>query len=514
MGFELQRLTASGVIHAERTILCSLGASAVLCLSAPFFLNTDRITTGMLLGAGTLSAGLFGVSAQISEGKQKVYHSLEQADLKSLKQHLQGEAVYDYVTTAIAAKRRVADYVNRLPMQERPRWIAEYQLQGLVTLPEPPAQQSPSPAGIPNPDIADIDEEFVQSVTNPGAMKILQALAANYPEYIRIDGAWIDELCNAASNQNMTLRSNHHFYLSGGTQSGKSTLAGVIINKIAAKSQTPAIVIGSDPKDDVTRWLCKFSRKFDGMKELKNWITFATGMIDQQKARVSIVGGECHGVPELFLAQDEVDSVYGGGKGLPGMVDADTAKDLQGFWNYIIKFTAGLKGHGLFMGQSPLSGETGFSRPSLKNVCFIAVGQTSSYILDHPQDFLNVKKEILEILRQACELLDKAGVRYALVIPTRSNPFVALIPEFDIKGLEQKQDSKPNADTVNSSKNNQQSSQQQVDWYQEIRKWATELGRRPHFQEIKQKWHELTGQELNEKGVTLLLENLGYSNNS
>ncbi|MEH1985578.1 MULTISPECIES: hypothetical protein [unclassified Nostoc] len=283
MPFELQRLTASGVIHAERTILCSLGASAVMCLSAPFFLNTDRITTGMLLGAGTVSAGLFGVSAQISEGKQKVYRSLQEADLKSLKQHLQGEAVYDYVTTAIAAKRRVADYVNRLPVNERPRWIAEYQLQGLVTLPEPPAQQSPSPTGIPNPDIADIDEESVQSVINPGAMKILQALAANYPGYIRIDGAWIDELCDAASNQDMTLRSNHHFYISGGTQSGKSTLAGVIINKIASLSQTPAIVIGSDPKDDVTRWLCKFSRKFDGMKELKNWITFATGMIDHKK---------------------------------------------------------------------------------------------------------------------------------------------------------------------------------------------------------------------------------------
>ncbi|AUB44914.1 Archaeal DNA helicase HerA or a related bacterial ATPase, containings HAS-barrel and ATPase domains (plasmid) [Nostoc flagelliforme CCNUN1] len=46
------------------------------------------------------------------------------------------------------------------------------------------------------------------------------------------------------------------------------------------------------------------------------------------------------------------------------------------------------------------------------------------------------------------------------------------------------------------------------------RLWANELGRRPQFQEIKQKWHELTGQELNERGVTLLLENLGYPNNS
>ncbi|MBD6621156.1 hypothetical protein FNW02_37030 [Komarekiella sp. 'clone 1'] len=506
MTFELERITSSPVINAERTILCSLGVSTLMCLSAPFFLNTDKVTTGILLGAGTVTAGLFGVSAQISESKQKVYRALEEADLKSLKQTLQGEAAYDYVTTAIGAKRRVADFVNRLPVQERPRWIAEYGLQGLVTLPEPPARQLPPRPGIPNPDIADIDEESVQSVINPGALQVLQTFAANYPEYIRLDAAWLDELCDAASNQDMTKRSNHHFYLSGGTQSGKSTLAGIIINKIAAKSQAPAIVLGSDPKDEVTRWLCKFTRKFDGMAALSGWRTFATDQIDKQKARVAKVGGDCQGVPELFLAQDEVDSVYGGGKGLPGMVDADTAKDLQGFWNYVIKFTAGLKGHGIFMGQSPLSGETGFSRPSLKNVCFIATGQTSSYILEHPQDFVNVNKEILEMLRQACELLDKAGVRYALVIPTRGNPFVALIPEFDIKGMEQKQNKIDSGNTTSTQSNPPQN----IDWYEEIRKWATELGRKPQYQEIKQKWQELTGQELNEKGVTLLQELLGY----
>ncbi|MEH2169666.1 MAG: hypothetical protein V7K41_24020 [Nostoc sp.] len=112
-----------------------------------------------------------------------VYKSLLEADLKALKQHLQGQAAYNYVTTAIDAKRRVADYVNRLPTQERPRWIAEYQLQGLVTLPEPPVQQLPPRPGIPKPEIADIDEESVQSVINPSAMQILRAIAANYPSY-------------------------------------------------------------------------------------------------------------------------------------------------------------------------------------------------------------------------------------------------------------------------------------------------------------------------------------------
>ncbi|WP_193199736.1 hypothetical protein [Nostoc sp. MG11] len=499
MVFQLERLVTSRVVSVERATLFSLGASAVMCLSAPFFLNTDRAMTGMLLGAGTISAGLFGVSAQIAEGKQKIHASLEEADLKALKQELQGKALSHHVKSAIASKRDIAAFINGLPEHERPRWIQEYGMQGLVALPEPPARQVPPRPGIPNPEIADIDEELVQSIINPGALQVLQTIAANYPSYIRLDAEWLNQVCDAAANHDMTKRSNHHFYISGGTQSGKSTLAGVIVNKIASKSQTPAIVLGSDPKDEVTRWLCKFTKKFDGMAKLVDWRTFATNQIEQQKARVAKVGGDCQGVPELFLLQDEVDSVYGGGKGLPGMVDADTAKDLQGFWNYVIKFTAGLKGHGIFMGQSPLSSETGFSRPSLKNVCFMATGQTSSYILEHPQDFVNVKKEILEVLRQTCELLEKAGVRYALVIPTRGNPFVALIPEFDIQGMEQKQD-KQSSDSTSAS----------TDWYEEIKKWANELGRRPKYQELKQKYQELTGQVLNEKGITLLLENLGY----
>jgi DNA helicase HerA-like ATPase len=103
-------------------------------------------------------------------------------------------------------------------------------LQGLVTLPQPPARQlSPRP-GIPHPDIASIDEDVVQQVVNPGALQVLGAIAAQYPEYIRLDAAWLDELCDAAVNHNMTKRVNHHFYISGGTQSGKSTLAGVIVN--------------------------------------------------------------------------------------------------------------------------------------------------------------------------------------------------------------------------------------------------------------------------------------------
>ncbi|MCG6138797.1 MAG: hypothetical protein MET45_30100 [Nostoc sp. LLA-1] len=498
MVFEVERTAATATINAERTTLAILGASAVVCLSVPFFVNTDRIMTGMLLGAGTISAGLFGLSAQISESKEKIYQSLNKAELKALKQHLQGEAVYDNITTGIAAKRKVAAYINKLPVQERMRFMAEYGLQGLVVLPEPPAKPTAPRPGIPNPEIADIDETEVQEIVNPDVSANLQAIAQAYPKYIRLDPNWIDELCIAASHQNMSQRSNHHFYFAGGTQSGKSTLAGVLINKIAARSHGAAAVVGSDPKDGVTRWLCKFSRKFDGMETLGQWVTFATTLIDKRKEAIATGGTDP--MPELFLVQDEVDSVYGGGKGFPGKVSKKQAEQLQALWNYMIKFTAGLKCHGIFMGQSPLSGATGFSRPELKNVCFIAMGQTASYILDNPKDFINVKAEVLQVLQHTCELLDEAGTRYALVVPTRSNPFVALIPEFEIAQMEQK----PPQDTTKA--------EESVDWYEAIKEWADILGRRPTPDELKQAWNKLTGQQLNDKGVSLLMEHLGYTN--
>ena len=333
-------------------------------------------------------------------------------------------------------------------------------------------------------------------------MAVLEELAAEHPEYIRIDNNWIDELCDSSALQNMSDRANHHFGLWGETQSGKSTLAGVIINKIAAQSQGAAYVIGSDPKNFVTRWLCKFSRKFEGLETLPEWITFATTIIDarQQEYKNNRKG---EGLPEIFLIQDEVNVVYGGGKGLPGtgkkQVTKETALNLQGMWNYVINFTAAMKIHGVFMGQNPLSGCTGFSRPSYKNICFIALGKVSSYILSNPADFLNVKTDILDLLKEVCELLDKQSVRYALVIPTRGNPYIALIPVFNIDDLEQSQEPPHTS---------QPTPQDNINPYQIIKDWIKQLGRNPTDSELIQAWQEVTGIALTSDALQLLKNNL------
>lgn len=454
---------------------------------------------------GLFASGCFTAAAYVRKQKEKDYAAIATANHTIIKEHLKGEFAYEQSKQQIESKRQLAAYVNSLPESERERWMQAYGLHGLVNLPqiqqaviEAPSRQL-SGSSIPTPDIADVNEEAVQAIINPGVMQQLEELAAQYPRYIRIDSQWIDELCDSAALNNMSDRSNHHFMLVGGTQSGKSTLAGVIINKIAAKSQSPAIVLGSDPKDAVTRWLCKFSRRFDGMQKLSEWIRFAAEVVEQRKQEIGKLG-TTNGIAEIFFVQDEVDTCYGSGKGFPGLVDKETALALQSLWNFIAKFTGGLKCHGIFIAQSPLSESTGFSRPNLKNLCFITLGQLSSYILGKSADFLNAKPEVIELLKQVCELLDKEGIRYALVVPTRGNPYIAIIPTFNIEGMEQKQDKPPEPNNTKWT----------GDWYEEIKLWADQLGRQPTVAELKAVWMQLVGKELNDNGVTLLMEHLGF----
>lgn len=468
-------------------------------LFAPNLNNPAKLTMQLF---GYFSGACFTAEAYRRKHKDKFYTSIEQANHAIVNAQLKGLFTFEQQKTAIETRRDLANYVKRLPEIEQPMWVESLRLHGLVELPqfqqaviEQPRQLQGSRT-IPNPEIATIDENEVQSIINPSTRQLLEDLAADYPEYIRIDDLWVDELCESSANQNMSDRANHHFGLWGETQSGKSTLAGIIINKIAAKSQKPAMIFGSDPKNYLTVWLCQFSRKFDGFKTtLDQWVTFATKVIDTRQAEFKN-NRRGEGLGEIFLIQDEVNVVYGEGKGLLGQVEKETALSLCAMWNYIINFTAAMKIHGIFMGQNPLSTFTGFSRPALNNICFLALGKVSNYVLTKMTELLNVKPEILSLFSQVCELLNKEKVRYALVIPTRGNPFIGLIPVFDIDAMEQREPEKTEVkqDTAN--------------YYEILVEWIKELGFFPTPEDLKLAWKQLTEQELNDTGVKLLTAKL------
>lgn len=496
----------SPLMTAERFMMGMFAATAIAGTFSPvvFAPNLNNEVKLIQQLFGLFSGACFTAEAYRRKHKEKFYKSIEDANHAIVKEQLKGTFTYEQCKNAIESKRELAGYVNRLPEMERVRWMQTYGLQGLVELPEvqqavidEPKQLAGSRT-IPNPEIATVDERVVQAIINPSTRQLLEELAAQYPNYIRIDDEWVDELCESSSRQKMSERANHHFSFWGETQSGKSTLAGVFINKIAANSQKPAMVFGSDPKNYLTAWLCKFSRKFDGFKHsLDHWVTFATKVIDarQEEFKHNRKG---EGLGEIFLIQDEVNVVYGEGKGLTGQVPKETAMNLCAMWNYIINFTAAMKIHGIFMGQSPLSAATGFSRPALKNICFLALGKVSNYVLTKMPELLNVKTEISDLFSRVCELLDEEEVRYALVIPTRGNPFVALIPVFDIDAMEQ----------TNDSQDEPQPQKNTADYYVILVQWVKSLGRQPTPDELKAAWKHLTEQELNDKGVELLTTKL------
>jgi len=479
-----------------------------------FASSLDKLSKVMLTTTGVAGLACYTINCKASEKVRKVDNALEAVQWDSLKYQLkEEEEVYQLAAEIEGTKRKVELILNRADSWEENYWakhagVAANMPPSYQELTSEPVEQ-PTRLGIPSPEIATISQSEVDGIVSPGELVKLEQLSAAFPQYIRVDERWIDELCDAASNPNMSKRYNHHFCITGETQSGKSTIAGVIINKVAAKSASPATIIGNDPKDGVSRWLCKFSHRFDGVETIDNWIQFAFQKANDQKKAYSKNPKE---VGEMFFVQDEVDSVYNGGKGFLGFLGADKkvqasqAQSLQSLWNFLIKYTAGAKGHYIGIGQSPLSGDTGLSRPAYKSCCFIALGNTANYIFDHPGDFLNVNKEIQEVLQQAFEMMTNAGQRCALVIPMRGNPYVALIPQFDVDGY-QTEVSLP----VTQIETDERTFKTSDQLMEEMIAWMQSLDELPSPQAIASKWESLSSKPPSEKLLKIILEKLGLA---
>jgi hypothetical protein len=486
-------------------------SSTVLGFGIPLLFSSslDKIPKAALTTLGMSGAISYTIASKVHERIRKVDDCAEAAQFKAAKAQLTEDEQVAQLEAAIeGSNRKVELILNKSQPWAWPWWAkragVEANMPLLQELTQETVEQPAIPVAIPNPAIANIDQFEIDSVVDPGEMVLLEELARNYPKYIRIDELWIDELCNAASNPNMSKRYNHHFVITGETQSGKSTIAGVIINKIAGSSPTPATVIGNDPKDGVSRWLCKFSHRFDGIKAIDNWIQFAFQKANEQKTAYS---DNPKKLGEIFFVQDEVDSVYNNGKGFLGFLGADKkvqkaqADSLQSLWNFLIKYMAGAKGHYIGIGQSPLSGDTGLSRPAYKSCCFIALGNTANYIFDHPQDFLNVNKETQEILQQSFELMTNMERRCALVIPMRGNPYVALIPQFNIEAM-----TAPVSKPVDTDTPEYRTVDQVMNCMME---WMQSLEELPTPNQVREQWEELSGKPLNDAQLVLILKQLG-----
>jgi len=501
--------------------VCSVGAALI----AP---NQPKQQLGWQLFLGS---ALGFTSAYINQSRRDVearFKSFTEMNREQFKSNIKNEFKMASAQTDIMGELKLAQFIRTLPPSAQERYSLRFQLEGLglggrvIEDSEELSNQGGSQSfqGRAN-NLASPNLEIKEQIIDKDNKAILKNLSSQYPKLLRTDGEWVQELIVSSSNPIMSKRLNHHFYICGETQSGKSTLAGVIAEGIASLSQSPSVIAIHDAKKepgglDITSWLCGWTEgyKIDGLAATEQWYSLASRLSQEQTKEVSKIGSSCEGVRELILIQDEVDSIFGKGKGFGEIIPKKLAERMQTFWMYSIKYLAGLRGHMIFMGQSPLSEDTGFNRPSLSNLCFICLGQTTDYILNNPKDFLkHMTEEEINLLKQFCKLFEDMGVRYALVRPMKGSAYVAIIPHFakkenEISPLvvenEDEKISELSSEIQDTPKNSTQESSNQggsnKEIYEALVEWCLllkeEIGHFPSPSDIQSAYKEATGNDL------------------
>lgn len=563
LGNEIDALTIE--VIEKRMIQTAITAMAIT-LPAIAVANPKQPSVHKLIQLGLGSVFGF-ASAYVAKSREEIelrYDSTVKLNREVHKQEVTNRFTKEQFLSDVTRDKNVVDsLLKNVPFGATVEYMQRMNIPvGYVQefMQQPPAseQEQKSVGNLTQLGIAQPEKDIIDLHVNKAATAVLKNMALKYPDYIRIDNKWVLELIESATHPNLAKRTNHHFMFVGGTQSGKSTLAGVIARGIAQRSCKPAIVACHDAKKtpgkkDITRWLCKFTYKIDGYENAHNWVELLEQLATNQFEKASDAGGN-EPIAEAIFMQDEINTCYGKGKGYGRKISEDTAKDLLAQWLFIVTNLAGCYGHGFFMGQSPLLTETGFSGTASDQTCYVAINKsTIDYILEpkNRSNYLrNCSEEIVKIFSEASNLLTKEGIRYCLVRPTDGNPYIAIMPQFDVEGIlsgridtsklenmikqeetnndaeivekdEPEPEPEPPASTTEQQVGNispafeqeQSSSDIQV-IFNRMKEWIIEchkqIGKKPTPQHIKQAWEQESGQVLSEAALLYLLEKLGY----
>ncbi|MFY7885472.1 MAG: hypothetical protein ACOVOV_11595, partial [Dolichospermum sp.] len=135
--FTHQKNCFEPLITSERILLATLGIAAAVGTVLPI-LWPNQIKEVKLIEniAGLSFATCFTAECFRRQRKEKTYQSIDEANYQIIKEGLRNTFVYEKAAQEINSKRELAAYVNRLPVEERGRWMGQYGLQGLVELPQ------------------------------------------------------------------------------------------------------------------------------------------------------------------------------------------------------------------------------------------------------------------------------------------------------------------------------------------------------------------------------------------
>jgi len=137
MLFDLERDSIEKLVRRERQILAAFAVGAIVGTLTPLLMpRVDRVTKLLFLSYGTASSAAFTVTTHLVQRKERIYGSIDKAQMEALKLHMQQEVAYSSSVSKIGAQRRLAEFISNLPFWEHARWIQQFGLGGLI---EPPA---------------------------------------------------------------------------------------------------------------------------------------------------------------------------------------------------------------------------------------------------------------------------------------------------------------------------------------------------------------------------------------
>lgn len=455
-----ERELAERRISQEKQLLIGLGVLGVIGLGAPVVfsgqlpnpIKSAFIATGVVAAAAgaTISGSAQSEERQqwlaaIRGHQQEVLKSHLKLELEAQKIPLRWQAIHNERIGQIQGELALLQMLRQLPAEQQLYYLDQWDLSGVMPieraqelLNNQPQQQFVEARAVAVPEVE--EDEFVdepaQSVaaTVQGGLKVATVQRQAKPI---ATASWIDDIASKCAEPDPEKRRFQHLVVNGGSQSGKSTLFSKLLELLILKmsgTESGVQINLIDPKYPKTRWAIKPS--FTGFESVEAGVLTAADELDRRKQKCIDAErfGEQHpDFSRYILIVDEWDSVWGEGDGYSDVITSDMASTIRANVLRLMKEGAAYNVMVVVIGQSPLSGTSGFSRSDLSSACQLVLGVEA---LKWTQDTKFPFKDLKAPLQAEISGYLKDNKRCALVVPNMELPYAREIPRLEISPID------------------------------------------------------------------------------
>lgn len=474
MLFQAEKIGIQNKVLGERILSYSLGligAISTFSLLLNPNLVPDKESKLIIQTLGLISSVGFCVTQKLGEKQEKIYSSMEKAQLQDLTVSLKNQVAKNSIVSKIESLRNAAYYIDTLPEYEHPRWIQQFELQGIL----PPQKQQIEPEY--NPEVTiDIPKQVVNQ-----QVKITE-------EKTGLDLSWLDSDFIRSSK-----------IVVGKRGSGKSVYLHYEASRFLLENQHDSELYIFDPHFDDTKpkefWLKNISISILIEK-------FVTKKAQEIYKRILVLKDELNkridnnlrppNVPKVKIILDEEEN-------LKTRLKDEEFENVLEFFD-LIQNEGRKYGFEITIGMHSLKKQnTGIDSAALGQMNWLLFEKAAyDSSTKYPSDF--DQTEIKKAAKQVNTQIDRNKARCVVVINQEMpDPIITALPYLEppIINVESEVIDSHQAETV-----------EKPDYLELLKQAIEELGDFPDDETLAYLWLQITGQELNEKGIELLKEKL------